>query len=200
MLGDDAGVIGAALAAMPSATRSGKRLVIVNGVPASGKSGVAALLAQETGWPVLSLDTVKNPFLEEIADVDRPFNRKLGRASLKAMFAVLRDAPDGTTVIMDAWFGFQPRDFVAALIGGIGVDSIAEIWCSAPPEVIGARYGARAAGRLPGHPGPDYVPELVALAGRAEPSRFGPVHEVDTNGVVDMATVCGFLRDVFDRP
>jgi glucokinase len=92
-LGDDAGVIGAALAALLGLKRSGKRLVMVNGVPASGKSGVAAALSQATGWPLLSLDSVKNPFLAEIGNVDRPFNRKLGRASMTAMFALLRDAP-----------------------------------------------------------------------------------------------------------
>lgn len=195
-LGDDAGVIGAALAAMPS-RRAGKRLVMVNGVPASGKSSVAAGLARVTGWPVLSLDTIKNPFLAEIGNVDRPFNRMLGRASLMAMFSVLREAPDGATFIMDAWFGFQPRAFVQGLIEGAGIDTIAEIWCSAPPEIIGDRYGARTATRLPGHPGLEYVPELVALASRAEPTRFGPVHEVDTTAPFDAAALRSFVDQVF---
>jgi len=197
MLGDDAGMIGAALAALPAAAPSGRRLVMVNGVPASGKSVVAAALSRATGWPVLSLDTVKNPFLKEIEDVDRTFNRKLGRASLTAMFAVLQDTPAGTTVIMDAWFGFQPRDFVQSLIDGVGIESIAEIWCSAPPDIIGERYGARAASRLPGHPGPEYVPELVALATRAQPAGFGPVYPVDTTSAFDAAPVFAFLDKAF---
>ncbi|MEW9807648.1 ROK family protein [Mesorhizobium sp. ZMM04-5] len=193
-LGDDAGMIGAALSAARVKAATGKRLVMVNGVPASGKSHVAAALARETGWPVLSLDTVKEPFLREIDGVDRPFNRKLGRASLAAMFAILRDAPAGTTVIMDAWFGFQPRAFVEGLLDDAGVDAIAELWCSAPPDVIGKRYGARAASRLPGHPGPEYVGELVELAARAEPARFGPVQDVDTTAAFDPKAACAFLE------
>lgn len=196
-LGDDAGAIGAALAALPASKRSDKRLVMINGVPASGKSSVAAALSQATGWPLLSLDTVKNPFLAEIENVDRPFNRKLGRASLTAMFALLHDAPAGTTVIMDAWFGFQPREFVQALIEGAGIDKVAEIWCSAPPDIIGERYGARASGRLAGHPGPEYVPELIALAARAEPARFGPVYSVDTTTAFDAVPIRKFLDEVF---
>ncbi len=192
-LGDDAGVIGAALASLAPAAGQGKRLVLVNGVPASGKSRVAASLSSATGWPILSLDTIKNPFLEEIGNVDRPFNRKLGRASLRAMFSILRDAPAGTTAIMDAWFGFQPQDFVQGLVEEAGVDATAEIWCTAPPDIIGARYGARAASRLPGHPGLEYVAELVALASRAEPSRFGPVHPVDTTEPLDIEAVRRFL-------
>ncbi|MCX7303738.1 MAG: ROK family protein [Hyphomicrobiales bacterium] len=197
LLGDDAGAIGAALAALPAAKQSAKRLVMVNGVPASGKSGVAAALSRETGWPVLSLDTVKNPFLEEIEDVDRLFNRKLGRASLTAMFAVLDDAPPGATVIMDAWFGFQPRDFVQSLIDRTGIGRIAEIWCHAPPTIIADRYGARAAFRLPGHPGPEYVPELIALAARAEPASFGPLYRVDTTAAIDVTRLREFLDATF---
>ncbi len=192
-LGDDAGVIGAALASLP--TMGAKHLVMVNGVPASGKSRVATALAGATGWPVLSLDTIKNPFLEEIGNVDRPFNRTLGRASLKAMFSILRDAPAGTTVIMDAWFGFQPQDFVRSLMDDECIERVSEIWCTAPPETIGARYGRRAASRLPGHPGQEYVLELVALAARAEPCGFGPVYHVDTTQPLDLQGVRRFLDE-----
>ncbi|KAB0681860.1 ROK family protein [Aureimonas leprariae] len=195
-LGDEAGAIGAALASLPGPARI-KRLVIVNGVPASGKSGVAHALSRETGWPVLSLDTVKNPFLEEIEGVDRPFNRKLGRASMRAMFALVKEAPAGTTAIMDAWFGFQPRDWIEALIADAGVDALTEIWCSAPPEVIGRRYGERAALRLPGHPGADYVPELVELADRARPLGFGRYFEIDTTRSLEVADLRGRLEAAF---
>ncbi|WP_394892322.1 ROK family protein [Mesorhizobium sp. AaZ16] len=194
-LGDDAGVIGAGLAALRSAAPAGKRLVMVNGVPASGKSNVARELSQATGWPALSLDTVKDPFLEEIESVDRSFNRKLGRASLRAMFSVLAEAPAGTTVIMDAWFGFQPREFLEGLIAKSGVDAIAEIWCAAPPQVIGARYHARTGKRPPGHPGADYVPELIELAGRAEPMRVGPVIDVDTTIPIDAGALQRWVNE-----
>ncbi len=192
-LGDDAGVIGAALAAMPQTARP-RRLVLVNGVPASGKSSVAIGLSHATGWPVLSLDTIKNAFLTEIEGVDRPFNRKLGRASLKAMFDIMNDAPAGSTIIMDAWFGFQPREFLAELIAASGVEDIAEIWCSAPPETIGARYGARAGSRPAGHPGMEYVPELIALAARAEPLRLGPVMDVNTTSDVDFPSLLAWAK------
>lgn len=177
-LGDDAGVIGAALAVLPKA--AGKRLLLVNGVPASGKSSVALALSEATGWPVLALDTVKNPFLAEIEGVDRPFNRRLGRASLRAMLDVFREAPAGSTFILDAWFGFQPREWVEKLLAEAGAGRIAEIWCTAPPEVISERYRTRAQHRLPGHPGADYAVELVELAKRAEPLRLGNLLEVDT--------------------
>lgn len=184
LLGDEAGVVGAALAAL--AARRDKRLVLVNGVPASGKSSVARGLSVLTGWPVLALDTVKEPFLGEIGGVDRPFNRKLGRASMAAMFAIVAEAPPGASFILDAWFGFQPRDWLDGLLAASGVEDITEIWCSTDPELIGARYAARAADRPAGHPGLDYVPELVALAGRARPLGMARLIEVDTGRPVDI--------------
>lgn len=181
-LGDDAGIIGAALAGL--AGRHGKRLVMVNGVPASGKSGVARGLSSVTGWPVLALDAIKDPFLAEIGAggiaIDRPFNRVLGRASYRAIFALIAAAPPGATTIVDAWFGFQPRALLEDLAAGAGVTAIAEVWCHAPPATIAARYRARAADRLPGHPGPEYADELEALAARVEPMQIGPVHAIDT--------------------
>ncbi len=196
-LGDDAGVIGAGLAALRMAKPGGKRLVLVNGVPASGKSRVAHALALATGWPVLSLDTVKNPFLEEIDGVDRPFNRKLGRASLKAMIAIADDAPPGSTLILDAWFGFQPREWIDRLISALDLDATAEIWCVAPPETIGVRYANRTRDRPAGHPGKDYVPELIELAARAEPLRLGPILEVDTTTAADAGAIVAWLNRTF---
>ena len=191
-LGDDAGIVGAGLAALADRPR-GRRVVMVNGVPASGKSSVANALAAATGWPVYALDTVKNPFLAEIGAVDRPFNRVLGRASYRAIFALIAAAPPGTTAIVDAWFGFQPRELLDALLAEAGVDAVLELWCRAPPDLVAARYRERAAVRLPGHPGPEYAEELRDLAARAEPMHIGPVLEVDTSRALDPVAVQAFI-------
>lgn len=193
-LGDDAGIIGCALAALDARPR-GRRVVLVNGVPASGKSGVAARLSAVTGWPVMSLDTVKEPFLTEVAaaqgPVERPFNRVLGRASYRAVFALIAAAPPGATVIVDAWFGFQPLELLQELLAGAGVEEVLELWCAAPPEVVASRYRSRE--RLPGHPGAEYADELRALAARAEPMRLGPVLQVDTTAPFDAEAATGFI-------
>jgi glucokinase len=199
-LGDDAGVIGAGISAFDLLKPStGKNLVMVNGVPASGKSTVAKALATQTGWPILSIDTLKDPHLELIENVDRDFNRVLGQASYKAIFAVIRDAAPGTTFIVDAWFGFQPLDKLKELTAMAGITRIAELWCHAPPQTVGERYRRRASSRLPGHPGPDYVPELVTLAGKAQPSRLGPMLEIDTTQPCDLDQVREFVAREFGR-
>ncbi len=194
-LGDDAGVIGAATAALSD--RPHKRVVMVNGVPASGKSGVARALADATGWPVLSLDTIKNPFLTVLPPGNRLFNRTLGSASYAAIFDLIADAPAGSHFIVDAWFGFQPREVLERGLARAGVTDLAEVWCLAAPETIGARYAARLDQRPPGHPGADYVPELIALAARAAPTGLAPHLVVDTTEPPDPQAMTDWLRTVW---
>jgi predicted kinase len=157
-----------------------KKLVLVNGVPASGKSSVARVLADARVWPILALDSVKEPFFDHLGIGDREFNRKLGRASYQAMFSIIKDAPEGMSFIADAWFGFQPRDVLEGHLARAGVGLTAEVWCHAPPGVLVERYRARLGLRHAGHPGEAFLPELEALVRRAEPVRRGPIIEVDT--------------------
>ena len=199
VLGDDAGVIGAGLAAinLPAVVdRSlNKRLVMVNGVPASGKSAVANEIVTRTGWPVLALDTIKNPFLELIEDVDRPFNRILGRASFKSIFSAIKNSAPGSTFVVDAWFGFQPIEVLREHIALAGITEVVELWCHAPPQIIGERYGSRLGNRLPGHPGPEYIPELVELAKKAGPCGLSPVLALDTTQAIDLDAVVTWVRE-----
>jgi glucokinase len=198
-LGEDAGVIGAALSGLRALRGRGKRLLIVNGVPASGKSTLARAAAQALGWPILSLDTVKTPFLKELAPVDRLMNRTLGRASYNAIFDVIGAAPSGSAFVMDAWFGFQPADVLSEGLSRAGVTDLAELWCHAPPEVIGQRYADRVSERTPGHPGLDYVPELIALAERAAPTGRGPLLRIDTTTPVRLDPIHAWLAQVFPQ-
>ena len=133
-----------------------------------------------TGWPILTLDTIKNPFLAVLPPGDRLFNRTLGRASYAAIFDLIADAPPGSSFIVDAWFGFQPLWVLQDGLARAGVTELAEIWCHAPPEVIGQRYADRLHTRHPGHPGASYVPELIALAAQARPTGLAPCLDVDT--------------------
>ncbi|BAB50306.1 glucokinase [Mesorhizobium japonicum MAFF 303099] len=205
-LGDDAGVIGAglqALAAEPHlspSTQSSRplRAVLVNGIPASGKSTVSRGIADRMDWPLLALDTIKNPFLEVLGGGDRLFNRTLGRASYQAIWSVVGEAPAGTTFIVDAWFGFQPREVLEDHLRKAGVEQTFEIWCHAPGEVLAERYGARLDLRPAGHPGAAYIPELIELAKRAEPLRRGPFFDVDTTKPIDFDTITAWLRATMD--
>ena len=198
-VGDDAGVIGAGLQALKAApaptahAHGGKRAVLVNGVPASGKSTIARGIADRTGWPLLTLDTIKDPFLEVLGGADREFNRTLGKASYKAIWSLVRDAPAGTTFVIDAWFGFQPRQVLEDYLAQSGVVTTAELWCHAPPAILADRYLSRVHDRPAGHPGESYARELVELAGRAAPLERGPLLAIDTTAKPDFAAISSWL-------
>ncbi|MDX8455928.1 ROK family protein [Mesorhizobium sp. VK9D] len=201
-LGDEAGVIGAGLQALAVETTAsarpagGRRAVLVNGIPASGKSTVSRGIIERMGWPLLALDTVKNPFLAMLDGVDREFNRTLGRASYAAIWSIVGEAPPGATFVVDAWFGFQTRELLEEHLARAGVGQTAEIWCHAPGDMLAERYRARLDQRLPGHPGAAYIPELIELAKRAEPLRRGPLFDVDTTKPVDFDAITAWLREV----
>lgn len=170
-----------------------KRAILVNGVPASGKSTVARAVSDKFGWPLFALDTIKEPFFDEIGPVDRAFNRKLGRAAYAAIFNTVAGFPDPSTVIVEAWFGFQPAEALARHVAGAGIGATVELWCHAPPETIGERYAARVPHRPQSHPGLDYVPELVALAASARPVGAGPCLAIDTTVAIDLLQIEQFL-------
>ena len=171
-----------------------KTAIFVNGVPASGKSTVAAHIAATTGWPLLALDTVKEALFAHLGTGDRDYNRMLGRASYQAIFAQIGDFPDNSGVVIDAWFGFQPREILDAHILRAGLARIGEVWCHAPPQEIGARYAGRVQARSGGHLGLDYVPELIQLATRAKPLGDFPLFKVDTTAALPQQKLEDWLQ------
>ena len=215
-LGDDAGVIGAAVSALvehliapepprrPGRPARGgerpmKRAILVNGIPASGKSTVARGLAGRLGCPLMTLDTVKDPLFDHFGIGDREHNRKLGRASYAIVFAAIGDWPDGTSAVIDAWFGFQPLHVLDRHLASAGLGPVVEVWCHAPPDVLAERYRARLETRGAGHPGADYIPELIALAARAVPTGRAPVFAVDTTATRPGRTSWPGCRDTGRR-
>ncbi|MBC1187229.1 MULTISPECIES: AAA family ATPase [Kluyvera] len=170
-----------------------KTVILVNGIPASGKSTIARQLSQTFGLPLLTIDGIKEPFMARFTDIDRPFNRQLGCAAYEAIWSIVGQSPAGCVWVIDAWFGFQPKEMLQRLVQDAGVERIIEVWNQISPEVAVARYAQRLAQRLPGHPGEEYLPELALLAERAEPMRLGAVYCVDQQVQPDIGEVCDWV-------
>ena len=174
------------------------RAVLINGVPASGKTTVARAVGERLDAPVLTLDAVKEVLFEELGhrDADRAWGRVLGRASLRSIWALVAGFPPDALVVVEAWFRLPPHDPVLTGLTQAGVGRWVEVWCHADPDVLAARYAARQ--RAPGHPAPeDYVDELRALAGRALPMALSPVLDVDTTefATVDLDAIARWVAD-----
>ncbi len=173
-----------------------KRAILVNGLPASGKTRAARAVVAATGWPLLTLDSIKEPFFDELGLGDREWNRALGRAAYTALWSLIADAADGSTFVVDAWFGFQPIDVLRRHLDRAGVTATAEIWCHAPGEVLAARYLERLDIRHPGHPGAAYAPELAARSATVAPLAIGPVFDYDSTLPLDGPALMTWLHSV----
>ena len=161
-----------------------KQVLLVNGVPASGKSTVTRLLvrglvAQGVAAVPMCLDTVKEGLFAQIGTGDRDHNRTLGRASYHAIFNLVAEMPDSVLAVIDAWHGFQPESVLRDHLARAGVVRVVEIWVEITPAEAARRYHDRAGNRHAGHLPASYADELLELPGRARPVALGPVIEVD---------------------
>ena len=177
-----------------------KSALLVNGLPASGKTSVARAVTSRTGWPLLTLDSIKEPFFDQLGIGDRAFNRQLGRAAYQAIWSIIADAPDGAHVVIDAWFWLEPIEVLRQCLDRAGVTAVAEVWCEAPGTVLAERYIARAHLRHPGHPGIDYAPELAARAAAVAPLGLFPLLRIDTTGPLDVARLMQFVSSALVAP
>ena len=66
-----------------------KTAILINGIPASGKSTITRLLAETFSLPVLTIDGIKEPFMARLAPVDRPMNRQLGCAAYEVIWSIV---------------------------------------------------------------------------------------------------------------
>lgn len=171
----------------------GKTVVLVNGVPASGKSTVARLLSEYFALPILTIDGIKEPFMAQFEEIDRPFNRRLGCAAYEVIWTIIADSPAQCVFLVDAWFGFQPKEALEKYLEQAGITRVLEVWNHIPGNLAAARYAQRLEVRRNGHPGEEYLPELIKLADSAQPMSLGPVYSVEQGKPVDSAAIVSWL-------
>ncbi|WP_318358457.1 AAA family ATPase [Enterobacter sp.] len=171
-----------------------KTVILINGIPASGKSTIARQISETFGLPILTIDGIKEPFMACFTDIDRSFNRQLGCAAYKVIWSVVEQSPASCVWLIDAWFGFQPREMLQQLVQQAGVERVLEVWNHISPELAVSRYAERLQHRQPGHPGEEYLPELALLAKRAEPMGLGAVFRVDQQNPVESEEVSKWIE------
>jgi predicted kinase len=159
-------------------------LVLVNGLPGSGKTTLATGLVPVLGTPLISKDVIKEAVAEIVPAAS---GHALGMAASEMMWT-LAAAMSGS-VMLESWW-FKPRDlhFVEVGLRRCSPANVVEVWCDVPAHVAKARYAARRR-----HGIHDDRRQLADAWPRweaeAEPLGVAPVVHVHTYGVVDLVDV-----------
>lgn len=133
------------------------RLVLVGGLPGTGKSTVAGGLHRRYGWPVLRSDVIRARLAGRVPQrVDAQPGGGIHQPDwTAATYAALLDEAetqlrDGRSVIVDAtWTDAAHRSAAARLAGRVAADLVM-LNCEAPEAVALGRLGQRTAnGRKP---------------------------------------------------
>ncbi len=75
---------------MPQA-RSNFGLIVITGLPGTGKTTLARELARSFRVPLLAKDMIKEPLLDVLGAGDRPHSRRMSDASFSVLFALARE-------------------------------------------------------------------------------------------------------------
>lgn len=163
-------------------------VVMVNGLPGSGKSSLAPRLAAELGAACLAQDRIK----EALADAVVTAVPGLGAVAMETVWAL--SAEVSGMVVVDSWW-FRPRDLEQARAGiaRSGARATVEIWCDVPAGQARARYVARK--RHSVHADAEKLAtEWAGWAAAAGPLALGPVIRVDTAEPVDVRALGARVR------
>jgi predicted kinase len=161
-------------------------VVIVNGLPATGKTTLARYLAKELGVPSVHKDDIKETLFDNIGWSDRAWSRKLSiatyeliyyfaEAQLKARQSFIIEANFRSEIASSKFQDLMNRyPFIPV-----------QILCLAEPKVVLERYRERweSGARHPGHVEVDAIKDLEAeiLNGGVKPLDIGgTVIELDT--------------------
>ena len=148
---------------------SGDLLVVVSGLPASGKTTLARAVSDRLCLPVVERDRLAEVCFEALgADRSLP----LGSVSYELLFHVAGEyLRSGGSLIVESNFSRARHERqLRSLVAGTGY-RIVELHCHAPGDVLLDRYAARAVGggRHARHDDVHRVPEFRAVF--ADPAR-----------------------------
>ena len=171
-------------------------LVVVTGMPSSGKTTIAEGLAGRLRLPLIAKDEIKESLYESLGG-DVSASARLGASAYVLIFALARRMlTSGVALIVEAnFFRDQESDF-AALPG----HRLVQFHCQAPLGVLVERYASRS--RHAGHHDAEKIKELPARfeSGAHDALNLrGEVIELDTTQPVDPDPLADRIRELVLR-
>jgi len=166
-------------------------LVVVSGAPGTGKSSVAAALAEDLRRPLFSLDTVKEALADSLGLGDEAWSDRLGDAAAAVIFTLAEANP---WAILEGWWRRERRERVIERFPGA-----VEVFCHCHGTLAQDRMRARhQAGRHPIHRdviNPAILDRVAELTDTVTPLGLGAsLLELDTNADLDRWALVAWVR------
>lgn len=161
-------------------------VILVNGLPATGKTTLARRLASDLRLPLLAKDAIKETLFETLGWSDRAWSQRLGTATMALLYLLLQEQlRAGKSCVVECNF-YPDRDTQRFLdLSQSYRFTPFQILCEADGPTLYARYRERALSdaRHPGHVETHNIDEHrdLLLCGHIDPLDIGgELHSLDT--------------------
>ena len=178
-------------------------VIIVTGLPCTGKTTLAERLAADMNLPLLAKDRIKEALFDSLGWSDREWSRKLGVATLRLLYMWMEtELAAGRSFIVESNFKSDLATPIFLEMMERYPFSPFQIICLTDGPVLLERWKARSASdtRHPGHVEHLTLDEFAPLliAGECVPLDIGgTVHTLDTTdfGTVDYSHLVSVLEE-----
>jgi predicted kinase len=170
-------------------------LIVVTGMPSSGKTTVAEGLARRLRLPLVAKDEIKESLYESLGVGDASSSAVLGGAAYGLIFALARTMlGSGVSAIVEAnFFREQAGEFAS-----LPEHRLVQLHCEAPLALLLKRYEERS--RHAGHHDAEKIKELPARSesGTHDALKLaGGLIELDTSEPVDLDALADRVRQFY---
>jgi predicted kinase len=147
------------------------RIILVHGLPCSGKTSIAQKLASHFNLPLVEKDGIKEILFDTLGWSDRQRSKELGNASYEIIFYLISaHVAAGQDLVVDC--NFHPEfhnEKIREILKKTPFCPL-QVLCWAQGEVIVERFQKRTGRRHPGHGDESLIDEIAPdlLQGKAE--------------------------------